>query len=414
MSALTLTSDQQDAYGTFAAFITDPTKKFMILSGYAGTGKSTLVNRMIAELPKTLKMAQLISQETKQWTVALTATTNKAAEALESITGQEVKTIASFLGLRVQTNYKTSATTLASHDRTESTKDCIIFVDEASYVDQTLLDLILKWTIDCKIIFIGDPAQLKTVSSKTVPVWEQSYTKAELTEVVRQAKGNPIIELATAFRETVRTGEFFSFTPDGYHVQHMPRHQFDATAIKEFSRPDYTDRDSKVLAWTNKTTIAYNHAIRELVQGTPELQAGDYAVCNKYIANGKKSIKTDATVLVTQINPSTNLGLDGWNVTINRIFYCFLPKSNEQKRQLIKALNAEENFDSIRYIESNWIDLRAAYACTINKSQGSTYDKVFIDLDDIKQCRDPNQIARMLYVAVSRARNHVYLTGDIV
>lgn len=61
-----------------------------------------------------------------------------------------------------------------------------------------------------------------------------------------------------------------------------------------------------------------------------------------------------------------------------------------------------------------WIDLRAAYACTINKAQGSTYDKVFIDLDDIKKCNSGNQIARMLYVGVSRARLIVYLCGDLI
>jgi ATP-dependent exoDNAse (exonuclease V) alpha subunit len=62
----------------------------------------------------------------------------------------------------------------------------------------------------------------------------------------------------------------------------------------------------------------------------------------------------------------------------------------------------------------NWIDLRAAYAQTVNKSQGSTYDRVFIDLDDIRRCNSGDQIARMLYVAVSRAREQVFLTGDLV
>jgi hypothetical protein len=413
MSALKLTSDQTDAYGKFASFIAHPTKKFMILSGYAGTGKTTLVTHLIDQLPQTLKIAQLINQDTKKWAVALTATTNKAAEALADITGEEVKTIASFLGLRVQTNYRTSATALVANARAVIQKDFIIFIDEASYVDDNLLSLIMEWTRDCKIIFIGDPAQLTTVTSNNVPVWEQSYTKAELTEVVRQAKGNPIIDLATSFRETVRTGEFFSFTPDGYHVRHMPRDQFDAAVINEFSRPDWTDQDSKVLAWTNKTIISYNKAIRELVEGTPELQAGDYAVCNKYICSGKRSIKTDERVMVNRITPSNELGLEGWTVSVKEDTF-FLPKSNEDKKTLLKKFEAQEKFDRMEYIENNWIDLRASYACTINKAQGSTYDKVFIDLDDIKRCSDPNQIARMLYVAVSRARNNVYLTGDIV
>ena len=67
----------------------------------------------------------------------------------------------------------------------------------------------------------------------------------------------------------------------------------------------------------------------------------------------------------------------------------------------------------VAHIETQWIDLRNAFACTINKSQGSTFDAVFIDLDDVRRCNSGEQMARMLYVAVSRARNHVYLTGDI-
>ena len=65
-------------------------------------------------------------------------------------------------------------------------------------------------------------------------------------------------------------------------------------------------------------------------------------------------------------------------------------------------------------IERTWIDLRAAYAQTVDKSQGSTYDKVFIDLDDISHCTSGARIARMLYVAVSRARHQVIFTGDLV
>jgi ATP-dependent exoDNAse (exonuclease V) alpha subunit len=58
--------------------------------------------------------------------------------------------------------------------------------------------------------------------------------------------------------------------------------------------------------------------------------------------------------------------------------------------------------------------LRAAYAQTINKSQGSTYDRVFIDLDDLARCSSGDQLARMLYVGFSRARHQVFLTGDLV
>ena len=276
------------------------------------------------------------------------------------------------------------------------------------------MGLIHDWTNNCKIVFIGDPAQLTPIESRTTCVWEQKYPVAHLDEVVRQADGNPIIDLATSFRDTVGTGEFFSFTPDGVHVDHMSRDKFDAKIIEEFSRVGRDHNDAKVLAWTNKTVIGYNQAIRGVVQGVPELQVGDYAICNKYISNAKCLVKTDATVLITKFDPATDHGVTGFKVEMDKRHSAFLPASLEAKKAAIKAAKTEENFARLAYIESNWIDLRAAYACTINKSQGSTYDIAFIDLDDIKKCNSANQIARMLYVAVSRARLHVFLTGDLV
>jgi ATP-dependent exoDNAse (exonuclease V) alpha subunit len=96
-------------------------------------------------------------------------------------------------------------------------------------------------------------------------------------------------------------------------------------------------------------------------------------------------------------------------------FAIFMPHKREDRAARIKLARADgskRSMDIIEEIGRHWIDLRAAYAQTINKSQGSTYDQVFIDLDDVSKCRNPNQLARMLYVAVSRARTRVYFTGD--
>jgi ATP-dependent exoDNAse (exonuclease V) alpha subunit len=92
----------------------------------------------------------------------------------------------------------------------------------------------------------------------------------------------------------------------------------------------------------------------------------------------------------------------------------FLPVSLEAKKQRLREAEAQGDLSTVALINKTWIDLRAAYACTINKSQGSTYDKVFIDLDDLKRCNQPNTLARLLYVAVSRARYQVIFTGDLV
>ena len=75
----------------------------------------------------------------------------------------------------------------------------------------------------------------------------------------------------------------------------------------------------------------------------------------------------------------------------------------ESKRQMIHEAKLKNKFP----------DLRTRAAATVYKAQGSTHDSVFIDLDDIGKCRNDNLLARMLYVAISRARSQVLLTGDI-
>jgi hypothetical protein len=263
---------------------------------------------------------------------------------------------------------------------------------------------------------MGDPAQLTPVKSSGTPVFTSGYPGAHLSQVVRQAEGNPIVDLSTKFRETVSSGEFFSFKPDGVAIRHMNRSDFEDEILKDMKSPDWHYNTSKVLAWTNKTVIAYNNAIRDNIQGDPELKEGDYAICNKFISQGTSSIKTDQLVYINSVSEDLIVhGVLGNNYIVDYISIpFFMPKHLEDKKRLIKQ--AKDNQDSylLAEIDNHWIDLRAAYACTINKAQGSTYDRVFIDLDDISRCNSANQIARMLYVGVSRARHEVVFTGDFV
>ena len=107
-------------------------------------------------------------------------------------------------------------------------------------------------------------------------------------------------------------------------------------------------------------------------------------------------------------------GVPGSNVTLDYSMTLFFPDSLKAKNDFIKEMRAQDQLHRVAEAEMEWVDLRSAYACTINKAQGSTFDRVFIDLDDVSRCNMGDQIARMLYVAVSRARQQVFLTGDFV
>ena len=415
MTTITLTPDQQNALEKFTHFLADPAEQVFVLEGYSGTGKTTLVKTLLDQLPSLLKTVKLINPSARRYDVELTATTNKAAENFGMITGMDVRTIHSYLGLRVHTDYQTNTTKLIPAKNSRFQEGHLLFIDEASYIDKDLLNWIFKLTRNCKIVFMGDPAQLTPVKSSSTPVFEAShFMKAKLKQVVRQAEGNPIVDLSTKFRQTVERGEFFKFTPDGHFIQYMDRDTFNKAIEQEFCRPDWRYKDSKFLAWTNKRVIDYNHHIRDKALGDPHFQVGDYAVCNKFVMSQRKSIKTDQLVCITSIGPDVERhGVIGNWFTLDYQIELFFPKSLEAKKELIKWARSTNQLGIVQEAEDQWVDLRAAYAQTVNKSQGSTYDRVFIDLDDIARCNSGDTLARMLYVAVSRAREQVFLTGDI-
>jgi hypothetical protein len=413
---LKLSNAQQAAYQGFVQWLLAPDSPVFVIKGYSGTGKSTLVKTIIEQLPKLQKMIKLVDPKAPDLGLELTATTNKAAENFSQITGISCGTIHSFLGLSVRTNYDTGETVLMPKRAGEMKHNLLIFIDEASYIDRILLNWIFKLidVASCKVCFIGDPAQLLAVKSMSPPVFDARFPTVELKDIVRQASGNPIIELSTSFRHSVETGTWFNFKPDGQVIQHLPRDHFEARIVEEMARPDWKYNDSKVLAFTNKAVIAYNHAIRDCVKGNPHFQPGDYAVNNHYIMDGKTKIATDQMVQITAISDEfEQYGVLGRTYTVDGRYNFFMPSSLEAWRAAIKGWKALNDTFMLEKVDREWIDLRAAYAQTINKSQGSTYGRVYIDLDDVKRCPNANQMARMLYVGISRAQHQVFLTGDI-
>lgn len=414
-TTFTLTNDQEAALKAFELFLLDPVENVFVLSGYSGCGKSTLVRTLLENLPSYFKTLKLIKPSAKPLEAHLTATTNKAAENLSHITGYRVTTIHSYLGLRVSTDFRNNTSTLVGAKNHNPPENVLLFIDEASYIDKDLLTKVFQRIgRNTKVVFVGDPAQLTPVKSSQTPVFNAGFNGAALTEVVRQAEGNPIVDLSTKFRHTVNTGEWQPFKPDGHHIQHLSRDEFNKAIELEFTRPDWRYADSKILAWTNKCVVSYNQHVRNLAKGDPHFQVGDYAVCNEYLNLGKTSIKTDQLVQITAIQEEESVHgvLGNWMSLDHSSSWVFQPRNLSSKNAAIKRAREADAWHELRDMEM-WADLRGAYASTINKSQGSTYETVFIDLDDIRGCNSGDQIARMMYVGVSRARTRVILTGDL-
>lgn len=439
---MSLNEDQQKAVKIIHGFLSSTTENFMVLEGAGGTGKTYLAKHVVATLDKYHKTRALIGMKGKTpLPVFFTATTNKACEALQQALTEpgeitpQVTTIHSFLRLTMAEDPKNpTKSILVERDPAFNIGKALVWIDEASYIDDEMMDYIrAKISKDTKIIFMGDPAQMKMADAMNMPAFNSGFRKAELHKIERYGEETPLHTLGMELRTRI-LAEDWRIPPcpiDGKHIIWLPRPQFDRTMLQDMQSEDWTYSTSKFLAFRNKRVQQYNKGLNEYISGTRTFQAGDYAVNNHHVSGTKNSggIGTDRMVFIDALEVAREFETDGHYVYLDgkdsRRF--FLPNDHNKilvvQRRLFKALEAAQyHYDSdaeaslqkdIRHVKNTWVDLRPVYAQTIYKAQGSTFRRVYIDLADIGFCLDKELIMRMLYVACSRARMQLFLTGDL-
>ena len=148
-----LTEQQEAAYNAVIAFMAS-NEHCMVIDGYAGTGKSTLIKHISNEYHEMCNVASLINPNKPRETLKITATTNKA---VSNLTAQKIQanTIHSELGLIIK-----NRTLVKKHDRNVGYPRLII-VDEASMIDTNLYNFLLAED-NTRYIFIGDTCLLYT------------------------------------------------------------------------------------------------------------------------------------------------------------------------------------------------------------------------------------------------------------
>ena len=405
-----LTPSQEEAKAEIIAFLLDPDQKYFVLKGVAGTGKSFLISHVEKDFVEVTKL--LLSTGTyKPLKWQYTATTHKAAHALRMATGMDTCTLHSLLSLQLKSNYNTGKNFLIRNNVAD-VEDLIIVIDEASYIDYDLLEAIDTYTINCKVIFMGDPAQLTPIGLNHSPVFLAGFPTHTLTQVVRQSAVHPLSPILQHLREYVlgNTESLPKIATCPELVRLSPT-EFNKVIIDEFSA-SWCPAKSKVLAWRNKTVMKYNQLLFSGVNNRSNFEIGDVVVNNKAIPN----ISTDAEVEIVSVLSTYCLGVKGHKYVVDtgsKSVRVFVPDNpTDYKKHLNRAIKDGKTED-VKTIMDTWADLRPVYASTVNKAQGSTYDKVFIDLGDFKTLKDPNQLARLLYVALSRAKYQVVFTGDL-
>ncbi len=418
MNKINLTQDQRNASKEFTRFLLDKDSKYMVIAGAAGTGKSTLVKHLLNSLQTRLKMfGVLMGEKDKNLQVELTATTNKACAVLTELAGVRAVTVHSRLNLTPRNDFKTGETHYRPGRSFEPIRNSLVIVDEASFINDELFQLIDESTPNSKIILIGDQYQLAPVKQTTPIMNKVAGSRVQLDKIMRH--GGAIAEAGARYRNAVKTGVFPELIPDGVNIIHMDGPAFQRAIEDEFADPGYTADKARILAWTNNAVQLYNKHIRKIRRLPKHLCPDDVLTTNKpVIIPNSCGIPTDSDIRLTHVGePEERYGVSGRSVSIESgssfASKVFLPDDPTEVQKLMKQLYRDQAFGPYFSVKDDWLDLRPVFASTVHKSQGSTYDNVYINLTDIGRCHIASDVARLLYVAVTRARNKVILYGEL-
>ena len=409
-----LTQEQHTAVNALLEFLADPdpSNVFFTLRGYAGTGKTFCVQEIISRA------------STSHAKFAFTAPTNKATKVLRAVAG-EACTIYALLGLRIDKSGELKQL-VAGKEPPDLSEYTAIFIDEGSMISSTLFKL-LKVKADIggiKIVFLGDAAQLPPVGEAESPIWTQVESGASLTTVMRY--DNQILKLATDLRNRM-TDLCPSVVIKSDHsldegVWKMAKQDFKRSIYETASQGGFADGEqSKVIAWRNVRVEEYNHLIRRAIYGaTAELHPylpGDRIVAAGPCLRGDEPLMTtDEEALVEsavacphplapkyqaielQVRTETNkvvrlLVIHPDSVTkFENDAQELAHKARQEGRLWKKFWEHKELFHEVKH----------AYALTAHRSQGSTYQNVWVDYQDILMNRNRKEAFQCLYVACTR------------
>jgi len=433
--------------------LSDRREELFLLKGYAGTGKTTLIGTLV----KNLSRAKLSS--------VLLAPTGRAAKVISNYSGRQAHTI----HRHIYYPKKNKGGGVAFQLKQNKSRNTIFIVDEASMIPDapsdnklfengSLLDDLMLFVYSghgCKLLFIGDTAQLPPVKLEVSPALDyktlsvgfyKEVTDIELDEVVRQAEDSGILMNATRLREQMNEGFFHSFRFDLLGYPDMVRLN-DGNEIIEALDNAYASsghEESVIILRSNKRANNYNQQIRaRILFQEDEISAGDYIMVVKnnyfwldaksqagFIANGDiikileirarkelygfnfaevKIIMVDypdqqpfETVLLLDTLTSETPSLSYEDA--NKLYQEVLKDFEDEKSKYKKFMGVKNN----RFF--NALQVKFSYAITCHKSQGGQWDKVFIEQPYLPDGMNKEYL-RWLYTAVTRAKKKLYLIG---
>lgn len=402
----------------------DSNHHFFVLAGSAGTGKTYCIREL---------------RERVRGRFIYTAPTNKATKVLRDTLKTddyrpECKTIYSLLGLRLEANGEIKELSRPEED-IDLTLYSAIIVDEGSMVNSTLVKYIQEAaeTQDLKFIFMLDLAQLPPVGEPQTKVVEIADMKGELTKVMRY--DNQILALATNLRGQV-SHPAPSFKPkndnlNGEGIWLCDGREFRERILEAADQGRFSQQtDAKAIAWRNATVDTMNRMIRtKLFEGSAFTTwlPTDRIILMEPASDleGEKIASTDDEGVVLRADEdyhphypefkiwriTTTLD-DNRTIALRALHQDSIPMAEARVQELAAAAKVNKRWwRQFWDFKEAFHKVRHGYAITAHRSQGSTYNAVFVDWRDILSNRTRAEAFRCLYVACTRPKKELYLGG---
>ena len=422
-------------------------RSIFLLKGYAGTGKTTLISALVKSLPSIGKRSVLL------------APTGRAAKVLAKYSKKKSSTLHKKIYWIRTTKNGNTFITLKENLHTNT----IFIVDEASMIPEdakdginkrSLLEDLIKYVyegIDCKLILIGDTAQLPPVNLDISPALDENnldkkYQKQiihqELKKVVRQEKNSMVLENATHLRELIEG-----------NIKKLPKIKLNQEVVRissgdelqEYIEKSYVNsgvENTTIICRSNKRANQYNDRIRsEILWQEDIISAGDVlmVVRNNYFWLDEKSeagfLANGDIIEVTRIKEI----IERYGFKFAKASIRLMDYENENEIDtilLLDTINSES--PSLKYDEYkklytevgldykgqkdinkkikeneffNAIQIKFGYSITCHKAQGGQWKNVFIDIGYFKKEMLDKNYLRWLYTAFTRSTENLYLIG---
>ena len=263
---ITFNAEQLDGLRKIKAWLNNK-ETFFTLAGFAGTGKSTIIKKVLDSYNRTVRVS---------------APTHKAKKVIINTTGREGVTLHSLLGLRPDIDmdaFDPNRPEFSPIGKPTLDLYSFIVIDESSMINYDLFEM-LKFTasgLKTKILFMGDPAQIPPIGEKeSVVFFDESIQIHWLTKVERQQNGNPLLPIYDSLRNNLESidGGYSNTTnvnENGEGIIFLNKKMgFREAVLNKFLSEEYKKNTDfvKLIAWRNDNVMASNKVIREAMFST--------------------------------------------------------------------------------------------------------------------------------------------------